>query len=569
MRFNSFIDRLNEILAQEDLITSGKDASMLKVEFEDYLLEAERLDQVAVLTAREEGKSVEGLDFKPMKDEFYKLYKVYSEKRKKQLELKTAFETENLRLKKELIGRLKEVIQNEEKIGAAFNLHKEIHETWKKIGDIPRDKRVEIQKEYSRLLELFFYNIKIFKELKDHDVRRNLQLKEDLIFKLKNLRNSNLSFREIEEALKMIQDEWEEIGPVPNEDWEELKKSYWDVVRGIFEKINLHYEEQRNILADNISRKKQLIDSLENILARNAEINSLKEWDNATQNVISVQEEWKRIGFGTKKENEEVWKIFRSKCDLFFEAKKQYVSKVEEMFKMNAESKRKLIDEVNAIKHSKDWKETTEKIILIQKKWKNIGSAGSKFENKLWSAFRAGCDEFFSEKEKYFQQQDLDYTENLTAKNNLIESLANTSLSENKQEAIQQLKDFSNRFSEIGHVPKNQADSTYKKFKALLDKKYTEIKLDENEREKIQFQSKIDTMLLSPEKGRLLMRERSELKKQIEQLTREIALLENNLGFFSKSKGADKLRGEVEKKVRYAQQKIDTLKKKISMLPNE
>ncbi|MBM3419090.1 MAG: DUF349 domain-containing protein, partial [Bacteroidetes bacterium] len=312
MEFNSFMDRLNEILTKEDLITSGKDASMLKVEFEDYLLEAERLDQVAVLTARAEGKSVEGLDFKPMKDEFYKLYKIYSEKRKKQLELKTAFETENLRLKKELIGRLKEVIQNEEKIGTAFNLHKEIHETWKKIGDIPRDKRVEIQKEYSRLLEIFFYNIKIFKELKDHDVRRNLQLKQDLIFKLKNLRNSNLSLREIEEALRTLQDEWEEIGPVQNEEWEELKKSYWDVVRGIFEKINLHYEEQRNILADNISKKKQLIDSLENILATNAEINSLKEWDNATQNVISVQEEWKRIGFGTKKENEEVWKIFRS-----------------------------------------------------------------------------------------------------------------------------------------------------------------------------------------------------------------------------------------------------------------
>ncbi len=569
MDFSSFFDRLNDISSQEDLIGTGKDASSLKIEFEDAVLEAERLDLIAFLAAQEEGNKIEKFDFKTIKEEFYRIYKDYSEKRKKQLELKSALESENLRQKKALIERLKEVIENEEKIGSAFNSYKEIHDTWKKIGDIPRDKRDEIQKEYSRLIEMFFYTIKIYKELKDHDVKRNLQLKQDLIFKLKNLRNSQLSLRDLEATLRALQDEWEEIGPVPNEEWEEVKKAYWDVVRSVYEKINSHYEEQRNVLAVNIEKKKVLIVSLDKILEKSQQNNSMKDWDVATKNVLEIQEDWKKIGFGTKKENEEVWKIFRSKCDEFFDAKKQFLSGIEEVFRTNADSKRKLIDEVDSLKTSTDWKQTTERLISAQKKWKSIGSSGPKWENKLWATFRAACDEFFTAKEKHFAEQDAALIENLNAKSELLETLSSLILSENKMEAIQQLKDISNRFAAIGHVPKNQADAIYKKFKSLMDEKYATIKLDENEKEKIQFQSKIDTLLSSPDRTRLLAREKSELKKQVEQLTKEIALLENNLGFFSKSKGAEQLRMDVEKKVNLAQEKITTLKRKLSMLPNE
>ncbi len=569
MDFSSFFDRLNDITSQEDLIGTGKDASSLRIEFEDALIEAERLDQIAFLAAQEEGNKIEKFDFKTIKDEFFRIYKDYTEKRKKQLELKSALESENLRQKKALIERLKEVIENEEKIGSAFNSYKEIHETWKKIGDIPREKRDEIQKEYSRLLEMFFYTIKIYKELKEHDVKRNLQLKQDLIFKLKNLRNSQLSLRDLEATLRTLQDEWEEIGPVPNEEWEEVKKSYWDVVRSVYEKINSHYEEQRNVLAVNIEKKKKLTVSLDKILEKSQQNNSIKDWDVATKSVLEIQEEWKKIGFGTKKENEEVWKIFRSKCDEFFDAKKQYLSGIEAVHKSNADSKRKLIDEVDGIKTSTDWKQTTERIINAQKKWKSIGSSGPKWENKLWATFRAACDEFFAAKEKHFAEQDAALMENLKSKNELLDALSSLVLSDNKLEAIQQLKDISNQFAAMGHVPKNQADAIYKKFKSLMDEKYATIKLDENEKEKIQFQSKIDTLLSSPDRSRLLAREKSELRKQVEQLTKEIALLENNLGFFSKSKGAEQLRLDVEKKVKFAQDKITTLKKKISMLPNE
>jgi len=569
MELTVFIDRINELLVQEDLIGLGKESFALRNEFEDALLSSEGADQVAFLKAQEEGIRVEKTDYSPLKDQFYSLFKEFTDKRKKQLEIKSALESENLRLKKGLIERLKEVIANEEKIGSAFNSYKEIHETWKKIGDIPRDKRDEIQKEYSRLLEMFFYNIKIYKELKEHDFKRNLQLKQDLIFKLKNLRNSSLSLRDLEASLRSLQDEWEEIGPVPNDEWEEVKKAYWDVVRGVYEKINTHYEEQRSMLAENIAKKKHLIEKIETILSENSECKTSKEWESATKNVLSLQEEWKKIGFGTKKENDEVWKVFRSKCDLFFESKKKFSQGLEEVYKLNANEKRKLIGEIESLKSSTEWKVTTDKIIQLQKSWKLIGSAGPKWENKLWTSFRTSCDAFFSAKEKHFNDQDLTLEENLKAKLSLISLLNSFNLSAIKDEAIEQLKDFTSRFAEIGHVPRKDQDEVYKQFKILMDEKYAAIKLDESEREKIQYQSKIDTLLLSPERAKLLARERADLRKQIEQLTKEIALLENNLGFFAKSKGADQLRLEVEKKVKFAQDKITTIKRKLSMLPNE
>ena len=569
MDFTNFFERLKDLTEQEDVIGIGKDAAALKMEFEDAILEAERVDQVAYLTAQEEGITHEKFDFKSKKDEFYVTYKQFSEKRKNQLELKKALESENLRLKKGLINRLKEVIENEEKISSAFNSYKEIHETWKKIGEIPRDVRDEIQKEYSRLLEIFFYNIKIYKELKENDVKRNFKLKQDLIFKLKNLRNSTLVLRDLEATLRTLQDEWEEIGPVPNDDWEEVKKSYWEAVRSVYEKINLHYEEQRSVLAENISRKRSLIVQIEEIISESSENKTSKDWDFSSKKVIAIQEEWKKVGFGTKKENEEVWKIFRSKCDNFFNAKKQFSQGAEEIYKANAEEKRKLIQEVEALKTSEDWKFTTEKIIQIQKKWKSIGSAGPKWENKLWNSFRADCDAFFLAKEKYYKDKDAVLEVNLLAKKSLIESLAALILSEDKHEALAQLKDFSTQFTEIGHVPKKEQDTIYRNFNSLMDEKYTSIKLDDSERDKINYQSRISSLLASPDRSKLLIRERSGLRKEVEQLTKEIALLENNLGFFAKSKGADQLRVDVEKKVRNAQTKITNIKKKLSMLPNE
>ncbi len=569
MEILNFQEQLENLVKSDDLIIIGREVNALKVQFEDFILEAERVQQVNQLEAQERGENYEPIDYKIQKEAFYNIYKSFQESRKKQIEIKSALENENLRQKRALINRLKEVIEAEENIGSAFNSYKEIHETWKKIGDIPREKRDDTQKEYSRLLEIFFYNIKIYRELKDHDYKRNFQLKEDVIFRLKQLRTKNLPVRDLEASLRSLQDEWEEIGPVNNEDWEALKKNYWDSVKWIYEKINSHYEEQRNVLMDNLKKKKALVEALRNILLGLESIEKGKEWESKTNEIISFQEQWKQIGFGPKKENDAVWKEFRSLCDSFFEAKKSFNKSLDNSYKDVADKKRALITEVQEINSSTDWKKTADRIVFLQKKWKETGSAGPRNENKLWSEFRAACDVFYNSRDKHFEQQETELAGNLEQKLALISEIEQYVVSEDKTEALSALKNFNDRFSAIGHVPTKNKNEVFSSFKKVMDDKYASLKLEAKEKDLILFKAKVETILASPERGKLLNQERFELKKQMDTLNKEIIQMETNLSFFARSKGADQLRKDVEKKIESVKEKITGLKRKLSSLPNE
>lgn len=569
MEHLNFQEQLESLVKAEDLISVGREVSALKVQFDDYLLEAERVQQIKELEAQERGETIESPDFKSEKEAFYLVYKSFQESRKKQIEVKSALENENLKQKRALINRLKEVIEGEENISLAFNSYKEIHETWKKIGEIPREKRDETQKEYSRLLEIFFYNIKIYRELKDHDYKRNYQLKEDVIFRLKQLRTKNLPVRDLEASLRNLQDEWEEIGPVNNDDWEALKKNYWESVKSLYEKINVHYEEQRNVLVENLNKKKNLVEALQKIVAQVNTLEKSKEWDQKSNEIIAIQEQWKQIGFGPKKENDLIWKEFRSLCDSFFEAKKNFNKSLDSVYKQIADKKRALITEVQEINGSDDWKKTADRIVFLQKKWKETGSAGPRNENKLWSEFRAACDVFYNSRDKHFEAQESELAGNLNLKLDLITEIENYTLPEDKNEALTELKSLNDRFQAIGFVPSKNRNEVFARFKKAMDDKYASLKLEANEKEMILYKGKVETLLASPDRTKLLSQERFELKKQMDVLNKEIIQMETNLSFFARSKGAEQLRKDVEKKIEGTKEKINGLKRKLSSLPNE
>ncbi|MEY5000067.1 MAG: hypothetical protein RLZZ211_103 [Bacteroidota bacterium] len=569
MELQHLTEQIVALGQQEDLLQLGRSASELKQQFEDQLLELERQEQIKRLEANDQGETYEEFDFKPLKEAFFEAYNSFVTKRKAQQQLQQTLETQNLRLKKDLITRLKEVIDNEEKIGTAFQAYKEIHETWKKIGAIPREQRETIQKEYSRLLEIFFYNIKIYKELKDHDYRRNKQLKEDLIFKLKQLRVASLEQRDLEAQLHALQDEWEEIGPVQNEDWELMKTAYWEAVRSIYDKINEHYEAQRQVLKANIDAKKKLIDALSERLKETEQWNTFKHWETQTAFVLDLQAQWKTIGSGSRKENEAVYQAFRALCDEFFAAKKNFSKDADALSQEIVQKKRGLIEKAQALSSSTDWKNTADQLKKLQKQWQDFGSAGQRYENKLWKEFRAACNAFFDARQIHFEGQDAANTQNLEAKLALITALQNYTLPADKQAALAELRDFQQQFNAIGPVGIKEKQNTYTAFKTRMDELYKDLKLEGQEKERVFFQAKLEGLLASPDKQRLLQAERQEIRKQIDFLQKDIFTLENNLGFFARSKGADQLRLEVEKKVAAAQEKIQGLKAKLKLIPNE
>lgn len=567
MEQNSFINRLNELIAQENIIAIGREVNELRIEFEDYLLEITRKFQVAQLEAEDRGEEFnKTLEIQPIKDEFYSIYNAFKDKRKALIEEKKAVESENLRQKRSLIHALEELIQKEENIGAAFSSQKEINEKWKSIGPIPRDKRQEIQQEYSRLLEEFFYNIKIYKEIKAYDYKKNLELKESVILRLKALMNEE-NIKTLESQLKSLQDEWEDIGPTEQDAWEKLKEEYWNAVKSAYDKIRAHYDQLREQQKQNISKKEDLLRKVEEILSHDRD--SIKTWNRDTKLILAVQEEWKNIGFGPRKENEQVWKKFRSLCDSFFASKSEFFTSIQSKFDDVAKQKEALIEKAEALKDSQDWKETTTAIIQLQKNWKKLGNAGQRNENRLWKAFRAPIDHFFEAKDQYFKALDKQNEVNLEKKEAFIKEIEAFQLPENTSEALKALKEFAQQFSAIGHVPIKQKDAIYQKFKQALDHHYASLKLEGKEKEKALFQAKLETIKASPNADNLIEKEKVAIRKKMDEIKQSIIQYENNLGFFSNSKGANSMKEEVERKIQKEKALFDELKLKLQTIRNE
>ncbi len=567
MEKREFIDSLTKLVSNEDVLSVSREVKDLQIQFEDYILEVERQEQISKLEAQEREENFEEADWiYPLKEEFYNIYSTYQDKRKAIIEAERKEQNENLLIKRSLIARFKEIVESEENIGAAFGAHKEINEKWKTIGDVPRNNRHEIQHEYSRLLEEFFYNMRIYKEIKEYDLEKNFEAKKELISRLKDL-EKNENIREVEAEIKALQNEWEDIGPTKQELWEEIKNEYWETVNKIYENIRKFYDDRREAMKENIVKKRAIIEKTGEILNNNRD--SIKSWNKDTDAIIALQNEWKTIGFGPRKENDKVWKEFRAVCNQFFDQKSEFFKDIQSEFDKAVEEKQKLIEKVNSIKDSTDWGNTTKQIIDIQKQWKKIGSAGQKNEQKLWKQFRGACDDFFNAKDTFFAEKEKESEANLIEKEALINELNALKLPEDKKEAIKQLKDYSEKFSQIGYVPKNKKDEVYQAYKTALNKHYESLDVKGVDKEKIMFEAHIDTLKGSGNSAELLRKEKDHIRREIDAVKKDILHLENNMGFFSSSKGTNPLLAQAEKNIKKEKDKLQALVAKLKMIPNE
>jgi hypothetical protein len=563
---NELIEKLSAKIGEDDLISNIREVNQLKVDFDDWLLKSEGSQQVEVLKAKDKGETIEQIDFSIIKEQFYVLYGSYKENRKKQIELKNQLEEANLKQKSALIIELKTLVENEENIGSAFKAFNTIQETWKKIGDIPRAKRDIIQKEYSRLREMFFYNMNIYREIKDHDYKRNAQLKQEVIHKLQSLRNGESQIREVEKSLRSLQDDWEDIGPVNNEEWEILKTSYWEAVRSIYDKINKHYDEYRQIQNDNLKKKREIIAALKSKIQEGVDPRNIKQWNNLTNEVKKAQEDWKKIGFASKKDNDKIWKEFRSLCNSFFDERKVFFKSKDEVDQKARDVKKELISRAVEFNNSEDIQVATKGLIDLQKKWKTTKNAG-RYERSLWEEFRKVCDQFFNKKEEISNEFKKSLEENLKAKKAAINSFKKQELSSDYTE--QNLQEDIKSFVSIGAVRKDKASEILSEYVAVVKDKLKGLKIKSEQIEIIVFKLKIDSFALMENRKDIFFKEKNALRKRISTLENDILQSENNLGYFSISKGAEKLFDKVNQKNEEIKNEIAILKRQLKMIPNE
>ena len=501
------------------------------------------------------------LENRKMDTRIEELIVTFKDRRKAFKKKKEEEEKVNLISKKAILNEFVELVENEENIGAAFAKRKEIQERWRDIGNVPQTSFEGIQAEYSRLNDFFNYNINIYKEIQEHDLKRNYSLKNKIIFDLKEMKNEK-SIKTVQKSLNTLITDWDEIGPTFQEKWEELKENFWGNVNQLRDKIKAFYVVQSEKLNLNLELKKGLVLKAKEF--SQLSLSSIKDWNSETEKVVSLQEEWKKIGPVAREKNKEIWEEFRAEFDLFFGKKNDYFKDLKKDSSKNLNLKKDIIAKAQEIKLSDDWKNTTIELKKLQENWKNIGHSG-KGEQKYWAQFREACDFFFKNKKEYFANRGTIEADNLAKKKGVIEEITKVKLPDNSNEAIQKLKEFSTEFLEIGNVPFKEKDVVYNAYKAALDLQYDKLKLDRKQKTTLTYKSKLDGMV---KKGNsiTITKEKDFLKRKLNNLSAEIGQYENNIGFFGTSKGADKMIADIQKKIDRNKVEIETIKQKLKLI---
>ena len=469
----------------------------------------------------------------------------------------------NYQAKLDVIDGIKELINGQESLNETFQAFRDLQQRWRNIGHIPQEKVHDLWETYNYHIENFYNYIKINKELRDLDLKKNLEAKIGLCEKAEKL----LLEPTIVKAFKTLQkyhDQWREIGPVPHDKKEDLWARFKEATSLINKRHQEYFEGLKDQLQKNLEAKTELCEKAESLIE--GELHSPKEWEAKSKQLIELQSIWKTIGFAPKRDNNKIYERFRSACDSFFNAKREFFKSYKSEQSHNLDLKTELCLQAESMKESTDWKRTTDEYIKIQKRWKEIGPVPRKQSDVIWKRFRSACDAFFDHKSNFFSHKDEEQDKNLELKEALIKEVAAFEASDNSEENFNKLQDFQHRWSEIGHVPIKDKDRVNQEFRGLINQYFDNLNLDEYHKNVEKFRNKIENYKTNNLSGDRLTQERNKIINKLKQLENDITVWENNIGFFAKSKKSEALVRDFQHKIETGRRNIKLLNKKLDML---
>ena len=468
---------------------------------------------------------------------------------------------DNLQIKLKIIEDLKELVNSTETLNNTFNTFRDLQQRWRETGVVPQANVKELWETYNLHVENFYNYIKINKELRDLDLKRNYEIKLQLCEAAEALvmePSVIVAFRKLQE----LHDQWRETGPVANE----YKEALWDRFKEASTRINKQHQEYFETIKE---EQKRNLDLKTELCVKAEELSSeilttRKDWNKASDKLIEIQKVWKTIGFAPQKENARIYERFRKACDRFFELKRAFYEQMKAEMEHNMELKEEICAQAEALRESEQWKKTTHELISLQKRWKEIGPVPRRHSDALWKRFRAACYAFFEKKSAHFSGVDAQYEDNLQKKTAL---LAEMEAADIKEGGFDMIKDFQRRWNEVGFVPIKQKDDIQARYKKVVDAMFGTLRGGERERNMDRFKNKVSSMKEGGDKR--IRFERDKLYNKVKQLESDIATLENNIGFFSKSKNAESMIKDVEAKIEKAKQEMAETIEKIKLIDSQ
>ncbi|MFN6038537.1 MAG: DUF349 domain-containing protein [Bacteroidota bacterium] len=555
----------SEIISKMEELLASADISAVATRIKNIQREYEQLFQKGLEKARQDfidqgGKARDFIYSKSEEDD--KIIQLLEKFRnlKKESDLKLADEQKkNLHAKREIIKEINDLTQLSTNVGIAIKKLTELQGKWKEIGAVSPHDYKNLQAEYSKAVENFNYNLSIYRALQEHDLKKNEELKLAIIEKVKQL-SENESIKDIERLVKLYRNEWEEVGPVQNDRWEGIKNEYRVSLENAYSRIKQHYKDLEEESEKNLNAKKDIVERAKVI--SNMEITTEEDWQKKTDEIIALQNEWKTTGRADKKKSDLIWAELRNFCDSFFDKKKNYYTELKEKYSKGREEKMKLIEEAEKLHQSTDWKNTSEKFIHLQNRWKKTSSVSQNEEHRLFARFRKACNNFFEAKRAHHEAIDQQYDGNLKIKEEIISRLDSFSLSGDVPSDKASLKSFVEEWRSAGLVPFKDKQRVNEAFYGKVDQLFEHMNISAEEKAWDRFNNKIERLTGADNAEQLLIKESDFLRKQADEINKNINNYENNLGFFKHAKTKNPIMIETEQKILIEKSKLEHIKKK-------
>ena len=550
------VDAFKEMIDGENMQQLYKHAEAIKAAFYKNLRKekiASGIEQPAEVAGEQPAAETEAPADEPVSVNpfaeiergFKDLYSQYKVKRSAYTQELEKNKEENYQEKLAVIEDLKALVEASEDLNQTFPRFREIQNRWRAIGPVPQAKVKDLYDTYQHYVEKFYDYVKINKEFRDLDFKKNLEAKENLCEKAEKLSEEEDvvgAFR----TLQKLHEQWKELGPVSKE----FRESVWERFRAATAVINkkhqAYFESQKGNQKENLEAKTALCEKVEAIAQ--TEVKDSTDWNALTKEIENIQKDWKKIGFASKKDNQKVYDRFRAACDAFFAKKREFYSEFKNQMQDNLTKKVELCEKAEALKDDTDWKNTSDAFIELQKQWKEIGPVSRKKSEQVWKRFRAACDAFFDNRDKHFGSVNSEQGENLQKKRDLIEEIRKYEV-EDKDEAREALHEFQERWNAIGFVPFKEKTRIQEAFRKAVNEKFGEFRETGS-----RYAGKAERAVRS---------ERDRLVQKFMKKEQEIATWENNMGFFAASKNADALLEELNKKIDIAKQELAKLEEEI------
>ncbi|MBB6328416.1 hypothetical protein FHS59_004059 [Algoriphagus iocasae] len=549
------VQLVKEKSQQGNVLKLDKLIHNIKAAFDEFV-HKERDEALAKF--KEEGGAEDDFDFRPSEEE-KEFNKYYYEFRKQVNTIRKDAEKqkeENLNAKTELLNKLRELVDGEETTLSMSSI-KAIQEEWKSIGPVPSSQNRSLWASYNALMDRFYDNRSIYFELKELDRKKNLESKTELCEKAEALKDVK-DLKDAIKSLNELHEEFKHIGPVPREEQEALWQRFKAASDAVYDRRKEFYEGQKEVFLKNQEEKEALIKKLEIFSDFKAE--RIKDWNTKTKEILEIQKTWEKIGPVPKEAGKEVNKSFWTAFKNFFHNKNLFFKELDEIRATNQAKAEELITKAEALMNNTDWQNTANQLVKLQQDWKRLGPTPEKNRDALYKKFKTACDTFFDNRRNANKQNNEEFEANLQKKQEVIKEIAAA-----KEPSEENLTELVGKFNELGFVPRKNMKEVQAQFKDAVDA-YLE-KLDpEFDREDFLFRLNLNKIQSDPNASKTLNKKEHGIRKQISDLENNITLWKNNLEFFAASKTADKLKDQFDVKIQKAEEEIDKLKKKLSIL---